>query len=104
MSCGYQGHVCSSWEVQFISRYRDESDYCVFGERVTLYDNGTFKGIIPQEQKTALYLYLLNEYANYCKFHAVSIRPAVSEQELVKFGLELKPFEFPNLDKGVSLL
>lgn len=42
-SCGYRGsfHFCAQGRVGFISRYRDENDYCIDGRRVTLRDDGS---------------------------------------------------------------
>jgi hypothetical protein len=61
--CGYQGHVCGLNRVQFISRYRDENDYCVNGTRVSLTDSGEFNG--TPEQAEAVRLFELHRYAEY---------------------------------------
>lgn len=66
-SCGYQGHICGARPVQAISRYRDQNDYCIEGHRVTLYDDGQCTG--TQEQRRALALFLLDEYAEYLHWH-----------------------------------
>lgn len=68
MSCGYMGHICND-TVQFISRYRDENDYCIGGVRVHLYDDSTVRGATPK-QIEALELHLLAAYAEYLGWHS----------------------------------
>ena len=69
-TCGYQGHVCAynDGRVQFISRYRGTEDYCVGGHRVSVNDDGTIRDATP-EQKKAVELYLLDEYARYLEWN-----------------------------------
>lgn len=67
--CGYHGHVCQQNTVQFISRYRNQNDYCVSGNRVTIYDDGAVRRGTP-EQIAAVRLFELRKYAEYCQWHA----------------------------------
>lgn len=67
-TCGYQGHYCSG--VKFISRYHDTNDYCVNGRRVSLTDSGWFSDASSTEEREAIRLFLLNEYADYLKWHS----------------------------------
>jgi len=66
--CGYLGHVCGLSKVQFISRYREQNDYCVNGSRVSLNDSGEFGYYATEEEKGAVRLFLLEEYADYLRW------------------------------------
>lgn len=68
-TCGYQGHTCGR-EVQFISRYRDQSDYCVSGQRISVYDDGSTSDRATPDQLQAIRLFLLNRYAEYITWRA----------------------------------
>lgn len=67
--CGYKGHVCGLKPVQFISRYRDQNDYCVNGVRVTLSDNGEWMRGTPEEREKVR-LFALDSYADYLRSRA----------------------------------
>lgn len=74
-NCGYQGHVCSA-KVQFISRYKDHNDYCVRGKRIRLMDGGTLSSTcheVTEAERQAIQLYLLDAYADYCKWHSEAV-------------------------------
>ena len=73
--------------VQFISRYRDETDYCVSGQRVHLYDDSTVRNATP-EQIEALELHLIYSYSDYLFWH---------HAQRIKYGIEwptLEPFGY----------
>ncbi len=84
--CGYQGHVCGLKAVQFISRYRDENDYCVAGHRISLNDAGEFGESTPAERE-AIKLFILNEYAGYIKWH-------VEFKAKMDATMTLQPFQY----------
>lgn len=72
-TCGYTGHVCAvhSRAVQFISRYRDETDYCVGGHRICVLDTGEVRTVdATPEQLERIALFELEEYADYLRWHA----------------------------------
>lgn len=83
--CGYAG--CYDHGTRFISRYRDQNDYCVDGTRVTLYDSGEFHG--SPAQARAVLLFELSKYTEYI---------AWNRQQRAKFGehewTALKPFDY----------
>ena len=87
-SCGYQGHICQRGKVQFISRYRDQNDYCVSGDRVRIYDNGEVRYGTPA-QVAAIRQFELEKYAEYCRWHA-EFKARVGGEYLPA----LAPFEF----------
>lgn len=75
-TCGYQGHYCSSSDVQFISRYRDENDYCVGGKRVTVYDDGrtrTTCDVVTESDKAAILAFERAKYAEYLTWHDAQV-------------------------------
>ena len=88
-SCGYQGHICGrNGQVQFISRYRDENDYCVGGQRIAVHDDGTvhsYPAPTP-EHLQAIRLYEIQKYGEYVLWHA--------KQEHGPW-LQLQSFDFP---------
>jgi len=75
-TCGYDGHR-GPGKVRFISRYKDENDYCVEGVRITLWDNGRCDG--TPEQAEALRLYLLDQYADTIRWRVEYFRPKLGE-------------------------
>ena len=88
-TCGYD-HFCTRG-VQFISRYRDENDYCVGGERVRVFDNGAEPPrangkCVSTRQVQAILLFELDKYAVYLAWHV--------ENDL---GSGLLPFDFAHL-------
>lgn len=92
-TCGYRalGHYCTPGKVQFISRYKDENDYCIGGRRTTLSDAGKVwqGGNVPSnEDMTLLWLFLLDEYAAYLQWHA---------ENRDRLTVPLSPFQHANL-------
>ena len=90
-SCGYGGHTCQRESVQFISRYRDQSDYCVRGQRIGICDDGTIRSINPVTEQHIEWLrcYRLTMYRMYLDWR---------RQQRAKdsrFNPELQSFEFP---------
>jgi hypothetical protein len=83
-TCGYQGHCCSSKDVQFISRYRDQNDYCVGGNRVSVYDSGEVRNGSAADYKRIL-LFELARYAEYIARH-VRHKEAYGMTALQPFG------------------
>lgn len=74
-TCGYRGaaHYCGHPPVQFISRYRETSDYCVNGVRISIHDNGGMHSTcheVTDAERRALWIYSLEQYADYCRWHA----------------------------------
>ncbi len=69
-TCGYLSfnHHCAKGKVSFISRYHDETDYCVEGARVCVHDDQTTNATL--EQRRLLWFYFLDKYAKYCLWHA----------------------------------
>ncbi len=65
LTCGYQGHYCSEHEVQFISRYRNENDYCVGGKRITVYDDGSVKNGCSVREANAILAFEQRQHAEY---------------------------------------
>lgn len=85
-TCGYQGHVCSEYRIQFISRYRGENDYCVSGRRVGVSDNGKTRYAQPGDVDK-IRLFELDKYAQYLQWRA---------ENHAMFGeMPLQPFTFP---------
>lgn len=72
-------------DVFFISRYREQNDYCIDGRRVRLLDDGTTNA--TSEERRKLGIFLLREYAEYAKWHA----------EIPYRGVPLQPFDHPEL-------
>ena len=70
----YTTHVCGQTPVQFLSRYRDESDYCVNGRRITVKDNHTLHSHdgepVSASENLTLSLYFVQAYADYCIWHS----------------------------------
>lgn len=97
-NCGYQGHVCDTWggRVQFISRYRDENDYCIGGHRVTLCDDGTLRAYsgVTEAERVALHNFLLNEYADYLRWRTEYFRKVLKAEPA---PLENTPFKFAEI-------
>lgn len=69
INCCYQGHACDSRAVQFISRYRNQNDYCVGGKRVTVYDDGSVREGAIEDDKLRILLFELDKYAKYCRWN-----------------------------------
>ena len=86
VECGYGGHVCGN-RVQFISRYRNENDYCVDGRRVSIHDDGTVRRAEGSDLER-IRLFELGKYAEYIRWR---------EDAKERYGLhqELAPFSFP---------
>ena len=88
-TCAFD-HVPQSGKVFFISRYRDENNYCVAGQRIRVFDNGDVYASgepATPAQLTALRLFLLEEYARYCKWHC----------DIPYRGVPLQPFDYSRL-------
>ena len=88
--CGYESCPCRG--VHFISRYREETDYCVNGKRVSVGDDGmALYSSTTLADLEALNLFSLEQYAKYCAWHV--------EQKTTKpdiYGdMVLQPFERP---------
>ena len=67
-TCGYDGvHGCGRG-VYFISRYRDETDFCVNGHRVHVYDDGHTSGTPAEIQ--SIVLHELTKYGEYAIWNA----------------------------------
>ena len=84
-TCGYTGHVCDVWtkNVQFISRYRNENDYCVGGKRVTVTDEGIVRnGTVEDYEK--IRAFETNKYSDYLIWHGKQ-----------NWTVEIQPFTFP---------
>jgi len=62
--CGYE--PCPCWGIHFISGYKDESDYCIDGKRVTLRDDGLIWRATKSEA-LRLQSFLLEDYADYLR-------------------------------------
>jgi len=83
-TCGYKGHVCSyNGEVQFISRYHDQNDYCVEGRRVTIGDDGTTRHAESGDVEK-IRLFELERYADYLRW-----------RRTCGFEALMQPFDFP---------
>lgn len=69
--CSWHGsktHTCRPSEVHFLLRYQDETDYCVGGQRVVLYDDGRLTATCERttpEQARQLELHLLDKWVKY---------------------------------------
>lgn len=90
IGCGYESCPCRG--VHFISRYREETDYCVDGKRVSIGDDGmaVYFSTTLDDLK-ALDLYHLEQYAKYCAWHSSKKR----ENPAVYGDMVLQPFERP---------
>ena len=88
--CGYES--CSCRGVNFISRYREETDYCVNGKRVSIGDDGGAAYYSTnQSDLDAIDLFHLEQYAKYCYWHSKQKR----EKPDVYGDMVLQPFEHP---------
>ena len=89
-TCGYQGHICSKSGVQFISRYRDQNDYCVAGQRIAVYDSGLVRSTchsVTLEEIAALEAHFLAARAEYEQWHA---------EQAIRYGADwpaIQPWE-----------
>lgn len=86
-TCGYQN--CSDRGVQFISRYQDQTDYCVNGTRVRVYDDGHRRHAKYDAELDLIYMHELGKYAEYAIWHAEQrVRFAGDFPELAPFNIE----------------
>ncbi len=92
-TCGYLSfnHHCAAGKVSFISRYREESVYCVSGERVRVYDDQTTNA--TPKQRRLLWFYFLDQYAEYCIWHTEFLA------KHAPYVAPLEPFEMGGFDK-----
>lgn len=88
-TCGYShpGNPINTDVVRFISRYREETDYCVSGKRVSITDAGGSQNATVTDI-TRIWLFELNNYANYLQLRA----PWRAED---KGAVKIQPFDFP---------
>jgi len=66
--CGYDACACSPNDVQFISRFQGESDYCVGGHRIHVFDDGTLRGDPSPREIEQLRCYFLREFVRYIEW------------------------------------
>lgn len=88
-NCGY--HTFCGTGISFISRYRDETDYCIAGERIRVYDDGTVRATchdVTPEEIRRIELFRLTEYADYCRWHVEQNRRRPD------WHMELQPFQW----------
>ena len=86
---------CAIGVIQFISRFRSESSYCVDGHRVTVHDDGAVHASsldVTDELLQRLMIHFLQAYASYCFWHV----EFTAKHSNANYRPELLPFDFPN--------
>ena len=86
--CGYWN--CSCKGIRFISRYREHTDYCVDGERLTVGDCGCIHmgGRRPEREIVERFkTHMLDAYANYLTWRSTCA--GMKGQEYQPFDVNL---------------
>jgi hypothetical protein len=90
--CGYDPCPCRG--VHFVSRYKQETDYCIDGKRIVVKDGGEIRSAAPL-QLEKLIAYFADERAKYLVWHNAA---------LLKYGDALGPISEPELAPHIVAL
>lgn len=100
-TCGYTGHVCGPG-VKFISRYRDENDYCVDGRRIRVCDTGRVSPNASAADVDAIFMHELERYGAYLEWRSAWRRKMGAD--FAEFESVSKPSPFDcGIARAVSL-